>query len=234
MSQVMNIEYPDCWEEVTLAQLDMICRELLLKRSREELLTAIMIRLSGLRPIAIPGVCEGTLDARYWFKRGSATLLIPIRYFRDHCENLDFILSQIGIPADSPLPKINRKLYGVTFYAYYYADAFFVKYQQSQDNKDLDKALSFLVSGRKSATPNFALQFTIWWTGIRKYLQSEYPYVFEDGSGSDRTPAQTLLDLLSFLTDNKPHEEERLLQCDVHSVLNSLNNRIKEIRQNVN
>ena len=72
----------------------------------------------------------------------------------------------------------------------------------------------------------------IWWNGLKHYMMQQYPHVLETGENiSDRTQAELLQDLLSFMNDNKPQENEKILKTDVHSVMYSLNNIYNNAKQ---
>jgi len=233
---MIDLQYPVMWEEVSPYQLNIICSEMLKKLSREDLLSNILFRLLGLRPLSRPGVAEGTPDARYYFIYSGNTLLLPIWMFRQACEDLSFILDTIGMPAECPVPNVHKRLYGITFEQYYYADAQFLRFKETQDRVYLRQVIHTLSPDcRKRVDENYALQFSIWWTGLRAFLKNKYPYVFEESSeNNDRTPADTLQDILAFIGDNRPQDNDKILKCEAHAVFNALNNKYMEIKRYAN
>jgi hypothetical protein len=67
----------------------------------------------------------------------------------------------------------------------------------------------------------------LWYTGAKKYLRDEYPYIFTQSSGDMISPRETVLGLLSVFNDGKPQNNEQILKTSVHEVFFELNRMIK-------
>ena len=70
----------------------------------------------------------------------------------------------------------------------------------------------------------------IWWMGVQAYLQDLYPLVFPKSGddGSDKTSYQILQDIFLMLNENKPQDNSRIADSELHSVLSALQNKIEQ------
>ena len=156
--------------------------------------------------------------------QGKSYVISP-KVIQEACSQLEFILDTVGL-APSPLPRMDRKLYGVSFKQYYQADAYMLRYAAEQSNeKWLKEAVKALTGGRIRKLTDWQKKgMVIWWNGVKKYLMAKYPYLLQEGGEiTDKTPADILQELLSTMNDNKPQENDKILESDVHSVLFTLN-----------
>lgn len=221
----IKLTYPECWEDVTREQLLVISALMLKKRTREELLMDLFFRLTGIRVVKWKsGIDEDTDDARYFFKKGKQGFSLSIETVAKACEDLSFLIDKIGLP-ESPLLSINTKLHGTTFKQYYFADAYFGRYLEKKEEYYfcmMYNALTGLKIKKPAKSEIFAV--TIWWTGLKEYFKMKYPNVLKegDGSGDSGTPADTLQEILAALNNNKPQENNRILESEVNSVLLAL------------
>jgi hypothetical protein len=222
----IDITYPVSWSEISREQLLLIASQMLKKRTREEFLFELFCRLTGLRLQLKPGVEQETMAAQYNFVKGKQKFFFPVTSIRTACEELSFILEGIGLP-ECPILSLNTKLHGVSFRQYYFADAYFRRYQQTKQISYFFSMYEALTGIKiKKMQPHEVMAITIWWTGLKDFFKGKYPNVLKDGQECEeqKTPADTLQEILSVLNNNKPQENERLLACEVNSVLLALDN----------
>lgn len=221
----IKLSYPQSWEDVTREQLLVISSLMLKKRTREELLMDLFCRLACIRVAKWKaGIDEGTPQARYFFFKGKKQFSLSVEAVAKACEDLSFLVDKIGLP-ESPLLSINTKLYGISFKQYYFADAYFHKYQDTKEVAYFCMMHNALTGFKiKKPEKNEIFAVTIWWTGLKEYFKNKYPNVLKEGDGTsnDRTPADTLQEILAILNGNKPHENNQILESEVNSVLLAL------------
>lgn len=220
----MNIDltYPTTWEEITADHLMIMGNLFVKQKTREELLFDLFCSLTGIKPLIKHGIDEDTPVAVYFFKKNNIQFSMEISVIAKACEELSFLIDSIGLP-ECPIVGFNRKLYGVSFRNYYFADAYFIKYSATSDIRYLK--LYFQTLFNKRLKRHLITPVAIWWGGLKQYLRQQYPEVLQEGNDeSNRTPADMLQDLLSVLNKNSPERNEAILDSDCHSVLISLNN----------
>ena len=220
----INLNYPTSWEEVTRKQLLIIASYILKGRSREDFLLGVFCKITGIRIVYKSGVNEGTATAQHCFAKGRVKFLFPLSTIHTACEELSFILEKTGLP-ECPILPLSTKLHGVSFKQYYFANAYFHRYQQVKDISLIHKMHEALTGKQlKKIEPHEVLAITIWWSGLQSFLKEKYPNVFSDEGDPDesKTPADTLQEILAALNNNKPQENDNILNSEVHSVFHAL------------
>lgn len=221
----IDLQFPVSWESMSFANFKEVCIILCTPRSREETLFLCLCRLSGLTPDN-PGKYDSKkMINKLAFRHNGQNYIIGSSSIQAACSRLSFILDSIGLPP-SPFPQVNQKLYGVSFEKYYYVDSLMLRAMAENNEGYYKEVVKSLTNGQKrKLLPWERKALVIWWNGLKHYMMEKYPHVLESGESiSDKTQAELLQDLLSFMNDNKPQENEKILKTDVHSVLYSLNN----------
>jgi len=216
----INLNYPVSWEEVTREQLLVIAEHILRGRTREEFLLEVFCRLTGIRVVHN----RPANSHEYLFAKGRAHFTIPIQTIQTGCEELSYLLEKTGLP-ESPILSVGTKLHGISFRQYYFANAYFHRYQQTKEHYLIEMMLQALTNKKpKKIEPREIMAITIWWSGVQNFLKERYPNVFSDQQGEEPggTPADTLQEILSVLNGSKPQENESILNSDIHAVLHSL------------
>jgi hypothetical protein len=218
----IDLQYPTSWEQVTREQILKIGKVFKKTGTREELLFSLFCSLTEIQPILKHGLDEDTPAAVYFFRKGKVKFSLEIKIITTACEQLSFLIDKIGFP-ECPVQGFNKKLYGTSFRKYYFADAYFMQYQNTSDTRYL-KLFFKTLFGQKFKR-DLLIPISIWWAGLKSYMLEQYPDALQSDEGySERSPADMLQDLLSVLNKNSPERNESILDADCHSVLIALNN----------
>lgn len=223
----IDLKYPTKWDSVTREHLLLLGKLMQKNLTREELLFELLFRISGIIPLIKPGLDEDTPKAEYLFKKkGSGRFWMPVWMVRQACEELAFIIDTVGLP-DSPILSVNSKIHGVSFKAFYFADAYLSRYQSTKDIKMMFNMYRELTGKKiKRIDLTEVNAIIIWWVGVKEYLKNQYPEVLKDGDepSPDKSPADVLHEILSVLNKNEPGRNAEILASEVHAVMHSLNN----------
>lgn len=224
---MIDLKYPTQWESVTRDHLIILGKLMQKKLTREELLFDIFCRFCGIKPLIKPGIDEDSPTAEYLFKKkGYGRFWMPVWMIRQACEELAFILDTVGLP-ESPILSVNSKIHGVSFKAFYFADAYLSRYQSTKDITMMFNMYKELTGKKiKKMDPAEINAIIIWWVGVKEYLKNQYPEVLKDGDEQslDKSPADILHEILSVLNKNEPGRNAEILASEVHAVMHSLNN----------
>lgn len=227
MTKTIDIKYPTCWEEVRREHLMILGRLFCSKMTREELLFELLCRISGIHPLIEPGRNEDTPQAQFLFKKkGEGRFWMPAWMLAQACQQLSFIIDSIGLP-ECPILSVNSKLHGVSFKSFYFADAYICRYQTTKETAIILQAYKELTGRKiKKISPVEINALLIWWAGIKEYFKHTYPEVFRETGEeqTEKTPADTLVEVLSVLNKNEPGKNPQILASDVHAVMTALNN----------
>lgn len=220
---IIDLKYPTSWTEVSREQLMIISALMLKNLTREEFLFVSFCRLTGIHLLMRPGQDEDTLAAVYHFKKGKHRFDMPVTAIQQACEELSFVLDTVALP-DSPLPGVNARLYDKTFKQFYFADAYFGRYQETKEMKWLALMCESLTGKQPRLKPVDAVALTFWWIGLKGHYKKTYPNVFTEGESSGKNPAETLQEILSCLNNDKPQDNKMILDTEVNAVLLALDN----------
>lgn len=232
--ETLDLRFPESWEDISSSQLKFIAKIGLKELTREEFLLKLLCKFTGLKVEYIPEELDSNTDycftmpkKHFWNKK--KLLFIPISTIVEACQKFEYVIDQIGILNLSPIKGVSNKLYDIQFEHYYFCDSLISRYQSTQDKKHLKKAVSELTGKRcLRIEKRKAYMIIIWWNGVRKFLTEKYPYVFSsDGSGSDSSPIEVYIQLLSIINNNRPDANKAIAATDLHSVFISLNNKLE-------
>lgn len=228
----IDLQFPTDWESMSYANFKDVCIILSTPRGRKETLFLCLCKLTGLTPDNPGKYDPKSMTNKLAFRHNGKSYIIGASSIQAACSELSYILDSIGLPP-SPFPQIHQKLYGVSFEKYYYADSLMLRAMAENNEGYYKEVAKSLTNGQKrKLLPWERKALVIWWNGLKHYMMHQYPHVLETGENiSDRTQAELLQDLLSFMNDNKPQENEKILKTDVHSVMYSLNNIYNNAKQ---
>lgn len=221
----VNLDFPTKWETVTADQFKEICTVLSIPGiDRDKALFLILCTLTHIRPDRADKYDEKVLRHGQPFIINGQAHIIRSADIAEACRQLGFIYDTIG-PAPSPFQDVDRLLYGVSFRAFYEADSFILRYGTEPNGAYLKTAVKSLTGGRvRKLLPWQRTATIIWWNGMKQDLMAMYPYVLKQGESiTTKTQAQILQDILSSLNQDRPQDNDKILQTDVHSVLHTLN-----------
>lgn len=221
---MIKLQVPATWSDVTLEQLRIIAETTDLMLTREEMLTTLFCRFSGLR-IAHEKNNVTFLKGKERFK------LKPwqLSYF---AKRLAFVLDEMPNDIVNPTP-VNGHLFDITFGNYFHADALMYGYRLEGKPDMVRKALGDLGDHRRGVSKQFANEVMLWWTGVQQWLKSQYPAVFEDGGASTEAydPLKARQNIMLMLNNNSPQDNERIEQSKMHDVLSALQSKIEYAKQ---
>lgn len=223
------LRYPRSWEEVTSEDLKIIAKQMLCKRTREDFLFEVFCRINKVRVLFKQGQDEDTPSAVYYFKRKQDKFSLGVDVIATACEELSFILDEIGLP-ESPINSVNRKLYEISFEQYFFANTYYSRFVSDPDNGlEFLKLMVSTLTKRNCHSIKYdeAVEIRIWWDGLQKTLSEMYPNVLKLGEGDNgeqSSPAEVLTKMLGVLNENHPERNKQILETDVHSVLQALEN----------
>lgn len=227
--KTINLRYPRSWEEVTADDLKIIAQQMLCKRTREEFLFEVFCRINKISVRFKEGRDEETSSAVYYFKRKQDKFSLNIEVVATACEAMSFILDEIGLP-ECPINSVHRKLYEISFEQYFFANTYYSRFISDADmGFEFLKLMVQTLTKRKCHHLNTyeAVEIRIWWDGVQKSLSEMYPNVLQLGdntSGEQSSPAEVLTKMLGMLNENHPERNKQILETDVHSVLQALEN----------
>lgn len=223
----VDIVYPISWETMSQEDFRNVCTILGQPHGRKESLFLCLCALAHIRPDNPVKYNPKAIRDNVVFIIGGQPYVISPKVIQEACSQLEYIYDKVGL-APSPIPRVDRKLYGISFEQYYEADAYMLRYQAEKNEVWLKEAAKTLTNGYiRKLLPWQKKGLVIWWNGVKQYLKDKYPCIFQEGDGgssfSDKTLEDILHELLSCMNDNKPQENEKILKSDVHAVLFSLN-----------
>ncbi|MBQ6029889.1 MAG: hypothetical protein IJL31_00105 [Oscillospiraceae bacterium] len=231
----INLEYPISWETMSPEDFRQVCHILSLRGlDRERALFLCLCALAHIQPDDPSKYDARKIIGKMPFIIDGKSYIIGAADITEACNQLGFIFDGIGLPP-SPFKQVDRKLFGISFDAFYTADSFIARAAADRNPGHLKEAVKVLTNGSKRKLLEWERQaLVIWWNGVKDYLQKRYPYVFRKGeSVTDKTQAEILQDLLACMNDNRPQENEKILKTEVHSVLYSLNKLYENAVKNV-
>lgn len=222
----LDLVYPISWETMSQEDFRNVCTILSQPHGRKETLFLCLCALAHIRPDNPIKYDPRAIKDNLVFLIGGKSYVITPKVIQESCSQLEYILDDVGL-APCPLPKVDRKIFGLSFEKYYEADAYMLQYaaDEGKNEKWLKETSKVLTNGRVRKLLDWQKKgLVIWWNGVKKYMMQKYPYVLQEGQSiSDRTQTDILYDLLEVMNDHKPQENEKILKSDVHSVFYTLN-----------
>ena len=221
----LDLVYPISWETMSQDDFRNVCQILTKPHGRKETLFLCLCALAHIRPDNPIKYDQKAIKDNLAFIIGGQSYVITPKVIQEACSQLEYILDDVGL-APSPIAKVDRKLFGLSFEKFYEADAYMLRHAADNNNeKWLKETAKVLTNGATRKLLDWQKKgLVIWWNGVKQYMMKKYPYVLQEGGSiSDRTQTDILYDLLSVMNDNKPQDNEKILKSDVHSVFYTLN-----------
>lgn len=250
--RTVNLNSPQDWSELTTEQFLMISELYLEKYEETEFLTRALIGLTGLIPV--PHKVESAeMELLFSFRTPHENpFQISAAEMHEMAFRLKWLLDPPGICTPPDLGKyipVNNRLYGVPLEQYLLADAHYIRFAKTQDKSILIKFAASLYRKNeaeqwsdqswKRRIPHFTLRSMaelnavfIWFTGVKAYIMSKYPYVFPSSTSSGgetmAEPAEVILQLLTNLNGGDVTRNRLIMETHVHEVLFELNLKIEQ------
>lgn len=248
--RTINLTSPQGWHELTPGQLLLVSGLYLQKYEASEFLTRALIGLTGLTPV--PHKVEADeMELLFSFRYpGENTFQMTASEMHEKASRLKWLLESPGLCTPPNLIKyipVNNRLFGVPLEQYLLADAHYIRFAKTQDRSILDKFAASLYRQNeneswsnlawKKRIPHFTLMSMaelnavfIWFTGVKAYIMSKYPYVFPASteSGGESAPDEQILQLLANLNGGDVTRNRLIMETHVHEVLFELNLKIEQ------
>lgn len=238
----IELNLPKKWQDIKSESLVPLARLFLRYQEKPDFLTRCFFLFSGWRVLQRREFVEDN-RLQYWFasrhperSRRKEKFYIPVELFQSLVDELKFLSDKIELPAGNPQIKgykaCNHKLYNVSLEKFLEAENFFKAFAATGKGEYLTKLFktlyvkkSRLVLHRATRSEKYAV--FLWFSGIKNFMVSKYPYLFAEGSGVETDPEEAILNLLSALNDGKPHDNERIFRTHVHECFYELNYKIE-------
>lgn len=224
--QTLSLRVPTGWNDMTPEQLRVICRWASKGLNRRTAQMKMFLEYNGIRLCRRADRANG-FNTEFRIRYRRHRYWVPSLALRNGAAAFDFVYDKLGAMPFCPLHGVSPRLFGVSFETYYSVDSQIFRYQHDGSPAYMRRAVQLLTGRRRHLSREDSTAVLLWWSGIRYFLKDKYPHVFSgDSTGSDVSPADTLLNILESLNDSSPQENDRILQSDTHYVLSSLENRI--------
>jgi hypothetical protein len=235
----IDLTLPSGWHQVAGRNLTGLAKLFLHHREKPDFLIRSFFLFSGWKPLRRP---EFILDGKkqFWFKKEKQKFYIDADVFISIVKNLEWITEGISLPAGLPVvsgfKNVNYKLYNVPLETFLEAENFYNAYVQTGKFSFINK-LFYLFYTRKKllAWPSKAEKYAvfIWFTGIKGFLASKYPYIFSNSSGATGavSPEETILNLLSSLNQGDVTANKEIFKTHVHECFHELNLKIEHAQK---
>lgn len=248
--RTINLTSPQNWQELTPKQLLFISDLYLNKYEESEFLTRALIGLTGLIPI--PHKVEAAeMQLLFSFRTPEEKpFQLTASEMHEMAFRLKWLLDPPGLCTPPDFMKyipVNNRLFGVPLEQYLLADAHYIRFAKTKDRSILDKFAAALYRSNenelwsdqswKKRIPHFTLlsmaelnAVFIWFTGVKAFIMSKYPYVFpgSTGSGAESAPDEQILQLLANLNGGDVTRNRLIMETHVHEVLYELNLKIEQ------
>jgi len=243
MKKVSICKLPSGWHELTIKQVLVVSKLFISNHGDKDFAVRCFLAFTGWKPLRKHEFADDN-KTWFWFKsREKGTFCVDGEIYTDLVKKLDWILAEIKLI--SVLPDLGRskpidcRLYEVTLDEYLFLDSAFNAYAKTKEKRYLNRMLA-IVYRRKNETWNsdrlnkmvrrfwfvpFYKKYVIflWFIGIKGFLRTEYPYLWQDGEGSPISHAQAVLNLLSSLNNGDITKNKEIFKTHVHEAFYELN-----------
>jgi len=233
----IELKVPTSWQELSTEQLMDVVTLAQNGMPREQYLLALFLRFSGVKMIAGTSKEDGKKVVRTHFKDAEGNHFdLDDWQLKEFCDKLDFVMSA-SIPLNTAWPfKWDRYLLNMSFEHWFRADALLLQYTQANDLDCLKKAMAELGDPHDDMKePDiYATLMILWYNSFKDWLQERYPLVFKKAKGDEATtysPIDARQNILLMLNENRPQENQRIEESDVHDVLAALQQKIEQANE---
>jgi len=249
-SHQIHISVPTKWEDLTQKQLEYVGRMMLLDLPDMELISRCFLRFADMKILSKDPVdIDGELHYKFSMQ-GQGEFVISVDVFTDMLTRLGWLTAEVTLfhhpERFGPFIGCHWKLYGVTLEEYLIADQMYISYIRTREIKYIDNLMAVLYRKRDEdfaeganiernakrlsrATPAQKQVIVLWYTAIKLWLKTKYPYLFSDqGSESDESPVEFVMALQSALNEGDVTHNSQIRKTDVHEVFYELNRKIEQ------
>lgn len=223
----INLTAPTRWGELTLDQLRMVVKTMMLHLTEQEMLLVLLCQLTGIR---IHGEPSGGKTEVFVSAEGQAFTMQDYE-IADFCERLRWLIDTV--PDELPNPtKKDPYLRDITFGDWFEADTQFRLYETDHDMAHFNIILPKLEEEPRELEEVEAIVLKMWWNCVMGKIGAMYPHVFakSEGGGGEFNPFKNLQEMHLLLNDDRPQENEKIDNSRLHDVLSALDSKIAKLK----
>lgn len=234
---------PSAWHELTLQQIYVVSKLYIRNTGAKDFLVRFFVALTGWKLLRKKEFTEAG-KTWFWFKdRQKGQFLIDGDIFTDFVKQLEWVLKDIQLISVLPsllwFKPVNVRLYEVTLDEYLFLDTAFAAYVKTRQRKYLNRMLAIIyrtkaegwnsaIIGKKSRLFGFVPFYKrhvvfLWFVGLKAWLKTEYPFVWQSEGSGQISHAQMILNLLSSLNNGDITRNSLILKTHVHEAFYELN-----------
>lgn len=239
----VDVKLPKSWNQVTGQQMVKLASLFLKYQKKPDFLIQCFLLFSGWKVEYLKGFSENGKHY-YWFsKKGINRFAVDTEVFRTLVNSLNWITEGFGLPASMPEIKdyqtCNVKLYNVTLDEFLNADNYYNAFAQTGTPGYLNRlvAVFYRRKGEKwdpelmekrwnrFMQEPYEARYAVfmWFSGVKSFLVSKYPYIFSGNSSGNISPDETILNLLSSLNNGDVTHNQQIFKTHVHECFHELN-----------
>ena len=225
---IINLTAPTQWGELTLEQVRMVVKTMLLLLTESERLLVLLCQLTGIR---IYGEPSGGKTELFVTDEGQAFTMQDYE-IEDFCNRLRWLIDDIE-PDDLPNPtKRDDYLRDISFGDWFEADTQFRLYEDDGDLAHFDIILPKLANEVRQVTQSEATVLHLWWNSVMAQIAPMYPNVFnkQEVGGGECNPFKSLQEMHLLLNDDHPQDNEKIDNARLHDVLSALDSKIEKLK----
>jgi len=238
----VNVELPKAWNEITGHQLVKIAGLFLKHEGKPDFLIHCFLFFSGWKIVQRKPLMQAG-KTWYWFRTSGSPFAVDVDVFRTLINSLSWIVAGFGIPSSMPCISnympCNVKLYNVSLDEFLNGDNYFNAYVQTGEIQFLNRLLAVfyrrkgekwdpeMVEKRYNRfsfeSPETRFAVFMWFSGVKSFLVSKYPYIFSGSSSGNISPEEMILNLLSSLNQGDVTHNQQIFKTHVHECFHELN-----------
>ena len=248
--RTIDLRAPTCWEELSPEQVLFVAALYDKGIERADFLSRAFIKFTNIK--ALQGLTYG---GRFRFCRGKEFFSLDPADFHAFAEKLSWLVESPGLmqpPGIKGYASPDRMMYDSTLDEYLTADFLYIGAARCDGEERREMLCRFIAALWRCQGEAFADELPelryrkfqrkksvhtaafLWWTGLKNKLREQYPSVFAGGEGSEISPRETALCLLSIFNEGKPQDNERILRTKAHEVFWELELKINTNRERKN
>lgn len=245
----VELSVPECWEKLSLPQLQYISKLRIMELSEQELATRCFLKFSGLdMEKKDPSMINGELC--YVFrKKGIGRFILDVDRFTDMVSRMDWINGEISLFHNPE--RVNGytgchwKLYGLSLEEYLVADQMYAAYIRTNDQRFIVNMMAVLYRKPEEAFAEgkhiekharrfrnvpmaTKLLIVMWYTGLKMWIIKKYPYLFSsDGSAAPQSANDYVMGLISAMNNGDVTHNPQIRATEVHEIFFEFNLKIE-------
>ena len=243
MKRIDLKKLPEAWHQLTLDQVYAVSKLFIRNNGTKDFVVRFFMAISGWKLLRKKEFTEAG-KSWYWFSaKRKGKFLVDGDLYTDFVKSLEWIVSDIKLISILPefgwFKPVDVRLYEVTLDEYLFLDSAFTSYVKSTKVKYLNRMLA-IVYRTKNETWNsnilnkkarwfwlvpFYKKYVIfiWYVGLKSFLKTEYPFVWQSSGSGEISQSQAVLNLLSSLNNGDVTKNKELFKTHVHEAFYELN-----------